>query len=88
MADYGTERGGPLDLSTGQVTDSVTGKTESREVWLTRVASFRQGKLETLKANRDETSDIQNLPGIKPEFIDDWLGMGPQYVQNREYTGE
>lgn len=66
---------GQLDLRTGNVVYQGTVYTWSQ--WKRFVASVYRAIHKRLCANRDTESDVQNLPGVKPVFHDDWLGIVP-----------
>lgn len=93
---YGEERCASLNLSTGEVREiigrnpdgsKIYGRTfPSRCRWNETVYKERKAALQKLKARRDPASDLENLPGIKGEFVDDWFDLGPQFIQTEGCT--
>lgn len=69
---------GMLDLATGIVT--YEGKQYTRRQWVQFTMSTVLTEHRRLCAERDHTSDIQNLPGIKPLFRDTWFGIVPEVI--------
>lgn len=61
-----------LDLATGELTEPDTGKIfADRSEWLSYVKAKRAEALTYLLERRDLSSDVQQLPGVKPTFIDE-----------------
>jgi len=69
---------GSLDLATGMVTDLATGRVFTQRQWRRYCTTQTIAEHRRACAARDTTSDIQNLPGSKPEFRDDWMGIVPE----------
>ena len=62
---------GVLDLKTAKVTDGKTGKESCLWDWSKAIDDRHYNELQKAQLCRDKTSDIENLPGIKPYFGED-----------------
>lgn len=79
---------GRWDLQ-GNVTDASTGEKTTYADWVLSWESRLEETFTRFMDRRDLRSDIQNLPGRKPHFCDDWYGVYPEQVSNRGfYPGE
>lgn len=79
-----TEIVAEFDPATGAVT--YLGETYTIHEWRNMIQTERLSALQEMNDNRDESSDIQNLPGNKPYFEDTWLGRMRPRKPRRGYT--
>lgn len=64
-----------LDLTTGLRTEYSTAYVFAPFDWYRYVFTVVYGRMQLLSLNRDQTSDILNLWGTKPHFVDDWFDL-------------
>ena len=90
---YGDERKFTFSTNSDEITEvhpnGTTGRTFST---INKARSYYESdqktKLNDLKASRDITSDLENLPGTKPLYEDDWLPDVPdQFERIQTSTG-
>lgn len=78
---------GTIDFQQGTVTDQETGQIFTFDDWLLFVDDARRDELRTMLESRDLRAFDQNLPGEKPWFGDDWMGIFPARPDRRnEYS--
>lgn len=75
MANIFRSRSAELNLETGQVVDDETGEVKCYSIWLRDIAYGQAAEMDRLQRERDQSSDIINLPGNKPYFEYD-TGIG------------
>lgn len=61
-----------LDIASGLRTEFYTGNVYSPFDYMYYTLNVTRNRLTYLCQNRDITSDILNLPGIKPDFRENW----------------
>ena len=68
---------GTIDFQQGTVTNAETGEIFTFPDWLSDIDTKRRNELDAFLQERDLTAFDQNLPGEKPWFADDWMGIFP-----------
>lgn len=63
------------------MTNLETGEVLYWPHWeMTKINTLLARHREMVEDLRDPTSDLQNLPGTKPWFVDDWYGVVAEQI--------
>jgi hypothetical protein len=90
---FAEERRAKWSLSSSEFTEILPDGSDGRVfktgcIYRGKVEAEKCNELERLKTLRDPASDLEDLPGIKPHFEDDWCKNRPaQFTRFNQCTG-